>query len=824
MGDGNLAGKIQTANFTYTGTLQNGKQHGEGMTVFNNGRRHLGLYWAGKMCGQGRLEMENGDVYVGNFKANKQDGLGVLEFSDGSSYVGMFRNDCFDGIGNMKNRQGDKLLASWSQGEIVGTVEIHYANGELFEGAVKKVNDDFLPSGFGKFKGKNNVHYKGQWKEGSFHGIGVYIDASGDSYTGSYEMGVRKGRGRIRWKQPKDEWITFEGDVENGKPHGLGVLYSQDGKVFCGSFAEGIPHGPGRMTYADNTEICGLWYDWTGPDFLRYHGKDDAVFIGYCANFEPKFGTWILKNGRRKEVMYKRTGQKIWDNPKIQKSKQIQYEGSSDFFKIEEYDGILLSCENEAWKRANFDNGDSFEGEWNDGKPHGKGIYVSLFGNVIEGTWTEGELTGFVYIKDMNGESYEGNFLHGQYHGLGTKIGNGGYKYKGMWKNGKKHGDGVCFFSDASSYCGPWKDDLQHGEGRCAFPDLSSYEGDFDRGRLHGAGVFCSSDGWRFDGKFQNNKPTQGVMHHDNGSVFAVEYAPDCCDIWKSPLPIESKEISKAYFVDLQEKMNKCLFSEMMADSLISDEKNEMLRQEKKREKRKNRKKKKQIARCQEKQEGVASDFDLQDENYPEVLVCDEVETTPAQETCVHDVANLDCDEAEAGSPSILLSCPEVDKDEESEAGSPSISFVHKKHTDYFDSQADPEIDEKQVFSPTVSNVVASELPSTEKKPETSRLLKLLCLENEKDEIDLKPLSPSLFSCIDSRSRFDHFNFLDHCTGKLKEEDECVVCMENRRTHIITPCGHFCICQDCTTALQDGSQKHCPLCMIDIKEIYRVFS
>eukprot|EP01084_Bolivina_argentea_P250701 420171_1 len=45
--------------------------------------------------------------------------------------------------------------------------------------------------------------------------------------------------------------------------------------------------------------------------------------------------------------------------------------------------------------------------------------------------------------------------------------------------------------------------------------------------------------------------------------------------------------------------------------------------------------------------------------------------------------------------------------------------------------------------------------------------------------------------------------------------DECVVCMDNETTHICTPCGHFCICQDCIEAIKNK----CPICRNDCKVI-----
>lgn len=52
-------------------------------------------------------------------------------------------------------------------------------------------------------------------------------------------------------------------------------------------------------------------------------------------------------------------------------------------------------------------------------------------------------MNGYGVYKWKDGSQYEGNFLNGKKHGKGKyKDINGGY-YDGMWKNGKKHGKGI---------------------------------------------------------------------------------------------------------------------------------------------------------------------------------------------------------------------------------------------------------------------------------------------------------------------------------------------------------------------------------------------
>lgn len=47
---------------------------------------------------------------------------------------------------------------------------------------------------------------------------------------------------------------------------------------------------------------------------------------------------------------------------------------------------------------------------------------------------------------------------------------------------------------------------------------------------------------------------------------------------------------------------------------------------------------------------------------------------------------------------------------------------------------------------------------------------------------------------------------------------ECVVCLDAEATHVVVPCGHICLCGDCTQNLP-----HCPLCRTAVLQTMRVF-
>jgi hypothetical protein len=51
-----------------------------------------------------------------------------------------------------------------------------------------------------------------------------------------------------------------------------------------------------------------------------------------------------------------------------------------------------------------------------------------------------------------------------------------------------------------------------------------------------------------------------------------------------------------------------------------------------------------------------------------------------------------------------------------------------------------------------------------------------------------------------------------------KASVECVVCLDSEATHVVVPCGHICLCADCTMDL-----KACPLCRTPLVQTMRIY-
>jgi len=119
---------------------------------------------------------------------------------------------------------------------------------------------------------------------------------------------------------------------------------------------------------------------------------------------------------------------------------------------------ITGDCEN-GNGQYDFDNGSTYTGEFEDGKPHGRGTLY------------------FYEINDFNEREYVGDFRYGRYDGVGKlefistnpTIDNKKLTYIGEFKEGKRNGRGILTDSYGNKYDGYFKDGYIHGEGTFYF-------------------------------------------------------------------------------------------------------------------------------------------------------------------------------------------------------------------------------------------------------------------------------------------------------------------------------------------------------------------
>jgi len=125
---------------------------------------------------------------------------------------------------------------------------------------------------------------------------------------------------------------------------------------------------------------------------------------------------------------------------------------------------------------ATFPNGDTFVGEYVNGKRHGKGVYT------------------FAKVKAS---------------------------YDGEWREGKKHGSGTFSYPDGGKYIGEWANDKREGFGTYKYPNGDVYNGDYRNGKKHGAGTYINAPSEsQLTGTWEDDHLTTGQWQLHDGTTY----------------------------------------------------------------------------------------------------------------------------------------------------------------------------------------------------------------------------------------------------------------------------------------------------------------
>lgn len=166
-----------------------------------------------------------------------------------------------------------------------------------------------------------------------------------------------------------------------------------------------------------------------------------------------------------------------------------------------------------------------YEGEWREGKEHGRGKRLFEENHFYIGEWKEGDREGFGFYHWPNKTFYEGEFKEGFRHGHGTYTWSERAKYIGQWQKGIEHGAGVRTWADGDRYEGDWVHGTRTGHGTYTWPNGSSYEGKWLQCAHEGYGVYQWPDGRSYRGNFSaNKKHGLGEYFWPDGAVFAGQW------------------------------------------------------------------------------------------------------------------------------------------------------------------------------------------------------------------------------------------------------------------------------------------------------------
>ena len=133
--------------------------------------------------------------------------------------------------------------------------------------------------------------------------------------------------------------------------------------------------------------------------------------------------------------------------------------------------------------------------------------------------WNKKGYHGPVICNYADGSEYQGEWQDGKRHGIGTYISPTGTRYEGEWGNDGASGHGVCHYADGMKYDGQFESGERHGKGVLISPEGDRYEGQFKYDLVNGEGIYIWGDGVRSEGEFREGKPWNVVGYDENGEI-----------------------------------------------------------------------------------------------------------------------------------------------------------------------------------------------------------------------------------------------------------------------------------------------------------------
>ena len=178
--------------------------------------------------------------------------------------------------------------------------------------------------------------------------------------------------------------------------------------------------------------------------------------------------------------------------------------------------------------KQTLQNGDTFEGNFVNGKRNGHGVYTWANGVRYEGNWIDGNRTGKGIYTWANGERYEGDFIEGIRTGKGIHTWSNGDRYEGDYADGKITGKGIYTWADGTRYEGDFIEGVRTGRGIYTWPNGNTYEGDFVDQKENGIGTYTWINGDKYIREFENGYRTgNAIKYLSNGDRYEGEFWED---------------------------------------------------------------------------------------------------------------------------------------------------------------------------------------------------------------------------------------------------------------------------------------------------------
>jgi len=406
----------------YRGMFQKNMRHGEGVFLYANNDHYEGSFVNSKREGRGRFIFADGSLYEGNWKAGLYHGHGKLVENDGNTYTGEFENGVPHGQGKQVKPDGSIAYeGAWIRGEREDQVrkrqdEEDKANeapddqshGETQAVTTSEENLALSLSG-GKISDTDSADSSGDVVSDLEPRAPPPSSAPPPPPPPAESIAVTPNV----QKGPECEAVVDQlvGDSQGNKGKYTGIVLKESRK----------PHGVGRMVYADGKRIHeGFWQNGSkeGHGRCLFFPQGDYHEGNYERNLRHGKGNYHWQDGRA-------------------------YSG--DYFNdLRHGEGTFR-----------YPNGDIYHGGFVKGQRSGFGRFDFAAG-FYEGMWLESKYHGHGKLVWGEGLMYEGEFQHGLMHGRGVKTDVAGNVLQdGEWVQGRFQSDNTTASPSRVELCGP---------------------------------------------------------------------------------------------------------------------------------------------------------------------------------------------------------------------------------------------------------------------------------------------------------------------------------------------------------------------------------
>ena len=305
---------------------------------------------------------------------------------------------------------------------------------------------------------------------------------------------------------------------------------------------------------AENQQICDWIVDEVYADLLD-QGSDDHLFVVVGNDGRCEYGRGTEKQDGFNDCEKHRKRNGINGECKLFAIGKKKFIENKTALKT---GCIKGNCVNGKGTKI-WPNGDKYNGNWKNEKPHGLGTFIWVNGTKYIGDWEFGIQNGQGTVTWANGDKYIGGRKNGEADGQGTFIYADGTAQSGEWKNGNlierdssgkaigcvegncDNGKGTGVWEKGFKYVGEWKMQNMHGFGIGTWPNGDRYEGDWVNGQRTGQGkYFYSGGGGVYTGEWKNNN------RHGEGTMIWNDGVKEVA-IWEMDKPVKTISISKNF-------------------------------------------------------------------------------------------------------------------------------------------------------------------------------------------------------------------------------------------------------------------------------------